>query len=390
MRQMNILSEQSTRLIEKTKMEEQMRLVIDCFKQVKGAGKSIGIYNLARHLVWELAGNHSSRKNAQNEIIVLGNAYNKKDFDVAGVTFIEIQKNPFSKLTCIKWELFDVSVLAKKLGADKVLFPRGYASMLHLTKEYVIIHDMIPFYYNEHYKGYFNRLENFYIMWRLKASAKHADKVITISEASKRDIMKYAHTDDKRITVVYNGYTQIENTQFIKKETDAEGDGDYIIAMTSKLPHKNAKGIAKAYACYRKAASTPLPMTVIGVEGVETEGITWIGYVERDEDLHQMLHNAKAFLFLSLVEGFGFPPIEAMQLETPVVCSGVSSLPEVVGDAALLVNPHDANAVAQALIRVTTDDAYAQELVERGLHNAERFNWEKTGDKYREVLFDEI
>jgi Glycosyltransferase len=62
----------------------------------------------------------------------------------------------------------------------------------------------------------------------------------------------------------------------------------------------------------------------------------------------------------------------------------------VVGDAALLVNPHDANAVAQALIRVTTDDAYAQELVERGLHNAERFNWEKTGDKYREVLFDEI
>ena len=80
--------------------------------------------------------------------------------------------------------------------------------------------------------------------------------------------------------------------------------------MTSKLPHKNAKGIAKAYACYRKAASTPLPMTVIGVEGVETEGITWIGYVERDEDLHQMLHNAKAFLFLSLVEGFGFKMCE--------------------------------------------------------------------------------
>lgn len=369
-----------------------MKLVIDCFKLVKGAGKSIGIYNLARHLVRELAGNHNSRKNAQNEIIVLGNAYNRKDFDAAGVTFIEVKKNPLNKLVCIKWELFDVSVLAKKLGADKVLFPRGYASMLHLTKEYVIIHDMIPFYYNEHYKGYFNRLENFYIMRRLKASAKHADRVITISEASKRDIMKYSHMDDRRITVIYNGYTQIEDTQFLKKGASAEGEGDYIVAMTSKLPHKNARGIAKAYAYYRKTASNPLPLTVIGTGGIgrEVEGITWIEYVEKDEDLHRMLHNAKAFLFLSLVEGFGFPPIEAMQLETPVVCSNLSSLPEVVGNAALLVNPQDMDEVAQALIKVTTDKAYAQELVEKGLQNAERFNWKKTGDKYREVLFDEV
>lgn len=368
-----------------------MKLVIDCFKQVKGAGKSIGIYNLARHLVWELAERQNAKQLKQHEIIVLGNSYNRKDFDVAGVTFIEIKKNPLSKLTCIRWELFDVSLFAKKLGADKVLFPRGYASMLHLTKECVIIHDMIPFYYHEHFKGYFNRLENFYIMWRLKASAKHADKVITISEASKRDIMKYANADEKRITVIYNGYTPI------KKEVYAAAEEDYIVAVTSKLPHKNADGIARAYMHYRKIAEHPLPLVVIGtdkaqLEGMDKhlEGITWIGYVERDEELHRLLYNAKAFLFLSVAEGFGFPPIEAMQLETPVVCSNVSSLPEVVGDAALLVNPHDAKEAAQALIKVTTDSAYAQMLVEKGLRNAERFNWDKTGDKYREVLFDEV
>ena len=368
-----------------------MKLVIDCFKQVKGAGKSIGIYNLARHLVWELATDHASRGNAQNEIIVLGNAYNRKDFDVAGVTFIEIRKNPLNKLTCIWWELFDVSVLAKKLRADKVLFPRGYASMLHLTREYVIIHDMIPFFYNEQFKGYFNRLENFYIMWRLKASARHADRVITISEASKHDILKYARTDEKRITVIYNGYTPI------KEQLYEEADGDYLVAMTSKLPHKNAAGIVRAYAAYRRLAENPLPLTIIGtqcepsyVPQGEPEGITWIGYVEKDEELHRLVHNAKAFLFLSLAEGFGFPPVEAMQLETPVVCSNVSSLPEVVKDAAVLVNPHDENEVARALIRVTTDDAYAGQLVERGLKNAQRFCWKTTGDKYREVLFDEV
>lgn len=368
-----------------------MKLVIDCFKQVKGAGKSIGIYNLARHLVCALAEKQISRGNAgadngKNEIIVLGNSHNRGDFDVEGVTFIEIDKNPLNKIVCIKWELFDVSMLAKKLGADKVLYPRGYASLLHRTKEYVIIHDMIPFYYDEHYKGYFNRLENFYIMWRLKASARHADKVITISEASKRDIIKYAHADGARISVINNGYNRIKESAF------APGEHDYIVAVTSSLPHKNAKGIAAAYAKYREIAENPLPLTIIGVESVDEpeEGVTCIKYVDKDEEMHRLLHNAKAFLFLSLVEGFGFPPIEAMQLKTPVVCSNLSSLPEVVGDAALLVNPRDMSEVANALIRVTTDDAYAQELVAKGLKNAERFNWEKTGDRYREVLFDEV
>lgn len=364
-----------------------MKLVIDCFKQVKGAGKSIGIYNLARHLVWELAReNIKADDKEKHEIIVLGNARNRKDYDVEGVTFMEIKKNPLSKLTCIKWELFDVSLLSRRLGADKILFPRGYMSMLHLTKEYVIIHDMIPFYYHNHYKNYFNRFENFYIMRRLKASARHADKVITISEASKQDIIRYAHVGENRITVINNGYTPI------KKEIYEPCDSDYIIAVTSGLPHKNAKGIAAAYACYRKICKNPLPLTIVGIEAVdvEQEGITCIRYVEKDEELHRLIYNAKAFLFLSFIEGFGFPPIEAMQLQTPVVCSYLSSLPEVAGDAALFVNPQDAQDIANALIKVTTDDKLAQELVEKGLKNAERFDWKRTGDKYREVLFDEV
>lgn len=370
-----------------------MKLVIDCFKQVKGAGKSIGIYNLARHLVWELAReNAAACDDDQKEIIVLGNAHNRKDFEVEGITFMEINKNPFNKLTCIKWELFDVSVLARRLGADKVLFPRGYMSLLHLTREYVIIHDMIPFFYNEHYKGYFNRVENFYIMWRLKASARHADRVITISEASKQDIIRYSHTNEERITVINNGYNPIKKDAYAKDST--ADSGAYIVAMTSALPHKNADGIIRAYEAYRGLAKAALPLTVIGTqmpdEAKAAEGITFIRYIENEDELHRLIHNAKAFLFLSLVEGFGFPPIEAMQLETPVVCSDLSSLPEVVGDAAVLVNPRDEREVAQALIKVTTDSAYAQELVEKGLKNAERFNWKKMGDKYREVLFDEV
>jgi glycosyltransferase involved in cell wall biosynthesis len=361
-----------------------MKLVIDCFKLVKGSGKSIGIYNLALNLVREIARGDKAKTN----IIVLGNSYNKADFDIDGVNFVDIKKNPLNKLTCIIWELFEVSIIAKKMGADKVLFPRGYASMLHLTEEYVIIHDMIPFYYNENYPSYFNKLENFYIMWRLKASARKADKVITISEASKRDIIKYSKTNDDRIVVINNGYNQILKKEYVKAEKS------YILAITSDLPHKNAIGIAKSYEEYCKVSGNPLPLTIIGIEnlsgfGIEktvADNITCIKYVGKNEELHQIIYGAKVFLFLSLAEGFGFPPIEAMQLGTPVICSNRSSLPEVVGDAAVLVNPEDYKKVGETIAEVLDESFDTESLCRKGLINVDRFNWTISGDKYRKVL----
>lgn len=361
-----------------------MRLVIDCFKLVKGAGKSIGIYNLALNLVRELASNSDG-----NELIVLGNAYNKKDFNIPKVRYIEINKNPHSRLTCISWELFEVSVYVRKLKADKVLFPRGYASMLHLTRESVIIHDMIPFYYHEHYPGYFNRLENYYIMWRLKASARKADDVITISEASRQDIVKYSSRSADRITVINNGYNRIP-----KKEYD-EPDEAYILAVTSGLPHKNAEGIIKSYEQYCHMAEKPLALKIVGIDdsaqftsdATAAKGITCIKYVENNDDFYQMIHGARVFLFLSLIEGFGFPPIEAMQLGTAVICSGVSSLPEVAGDAAVYVNPDDCSEVARALVELSVDAEKRRQLCEKGFENVKRFSWDRTGKKYREVLF---
>lgn len=361
-----------------------MRLVIDCFKLVKGAGKSIGIYNLALNLVRELASDPDG-----NELIVLGNVHNRKDFAIPKVTFIEIHKNPHNKLVCIFWELFEVSINARKLKADKVLFPRGYASMLHLTRESVIIHDMIPFYYHENYSGYFNRLENFYIMWRLKASARHADNVITISDASKQDIIKYSHVPADRIVVINNGYNVITKRDY------AEPDEAYILAVTSNLPHKNAEGIVKSYERYCHMTDNPLTLKIVGISdldgvapgAVPAGNITCIKYVEKNEDFYQLIYGARVFLFLSLIEGFGFPPIEAMQLGTAVVCSNTSSLPEVAGDAAVYVNPQDYSKVAQVLVDVLSDDEKRRQLCEKGLENVKRFSWEKTGRKYREILF---
>ncbi len=105
------------------------------------------------------------------------------------------------------------------------------------------------------------------------------------------------------------------------------------------------------------------------------------------DEVCRVVAGAKAYLFLSYVEGFGFPPLEAMQMGVPVVCSDRSSLPEVVGDAGILVNPDDMEEAAKALIRVTEEDEVREGLIKRGYENIKRFSWESRTDLYWEELF---
>lgn len=366
-----------------------MILVIDCFKLVKGAGKSIGIYNLALNLVRNLVADkaRSNDSAVQNtRILVFGTEQNANDFKMDGVEFISMKYNPLNKLFCIIWELFLAPFYAKKYKADQIVYPRGFASMLHLMKETIIVHDMIPFYYDKHYPGFFNKLENFYIMWRLKASIKHCDKVITISEASKQEILGYTCVSEEKIEVINNGCNLINPLENQKQ--------DYFIAITSGLPHKNAEGIVKSYEAYYKRVERPLPLKIIGIADCEEflvspevkAQITCYKYIASNEEMHKMIADAKGFLFLSLVEGFGFPPLEAMQLKTAVICSGISSLPEVVGDAALLVNPTDYEEVAVAMEKLSQDEVLREELIQKGSKNVERFTWDRIVKQYWKAL----
>lgn len=362
-----------------------MILVIDCFKLVKGAGKSIGIYNLALNLVRNLVTEKARTTDARirdTRIIVLGTEHNANDFEIDGVEFVSLKYNPLNKLFCIFWELFLVSFYAKKYKADKIVYPRGFSSILHLTKENIIVHDMIPFYYDKHYPEVFNKLENFYIMWRLKASIRHCDKVITISQASKQDILDYTHVNPEKIEVINNGCNLIKPIENEKK--------DYFVAITSGLPHKNAEGIVKSYEAYFKRAENPMPLKMIGIADCDAfeiapeakAHIECYKYIASNEEMHKLIADARVFLFLSFVEGFGFPPLEAMQLKTAVICSGVSSLPEVVGDAALLVEPTDYDETAIAMEKLSKDEVLQGELIQRGSKNVERFTWDRIVKQY--------
>lgn len=375
------------------KGEMSVRLAIDCFKLVKGAGKSIGIYNVALSLTQNLVldkKKSSDRKKKNCEIIVIGNKYNKEDFDIDGVRFIQIDNyNPLNKVHCIIWELFSVSNVCKKLKVDKVLFPRGYCALTHPIEDIVLIHDLIPFYYNEQFPGVFNKYENAYIMSRLRSSAKTAKSIITISEASKADIIKYCNVKEDKITVIHNACNVVDF-----HESKSEQKEPYICAMTSSLPHKNAKGIINGYVTYFKESSKPLNLVVLGLENVDDyevddeieKHIKCYRFIKDNNDMYRIINNSEMFLFLSLIEGFGLPPIEAMQLDVPVICSKISSLPEVVGDSAILVEPTDDREVAAAITKLQDNPNMKKELINSGRSNINRFAWDTRAKLYWDAI----
>ena len=365
-----------------------MRLVIDCFKLIKGTGKSIGIYNVASGIVKHLGKMNNDTETQKIEILVLGNKENRKDFDVSGVEFVEITNyDPNNKIQIVLWELFYVSKVCKKLKADRVFFPRGYTALNHPIYDIVLIHDLIPFYYNENIHNAFNKIENAYIMARLKQSAKSAKKIITISQASKADIIKYCEVNENKIVVINNACEKVN----VRVEKTGK---PYICAMTSSLPHKNAKGVAASYAKYCEIADKPLDLVIIGLSDTNDfyisddvrSKITCYKYINNNDELYKIIGGSEVFLFLSLIEGFGLPPIEAMLLRVPVICSNTSSLPEVVGNAAILVDPNDYDSVAEKLKYLLSDEDSRMHLIKKGEKNISRFSWNSCSKAYWKEL----
>lgn len=369
-----------------------MILIIDCFKQVKGHGKSIGIYNLAKNLIANLAKENNKLKQI-DEIVVLGNEENRADFQLEGVTFVTVSYNPFNKWQCILWELFYVKKYMKKYNGNRILFPRGYAPMFFAGKSTIIIHDLIPFFYHENYPGVFNPIENFYIMKRLKASIKSAERVITISEYSKKEIERRIPSAKGKIKVIYNGLNDLPERKENPNAGEKQETAGYLCAMTSKLPHKNAKGVLEAYKTYWNMTNNPLPIKIIGIQDITTldmgdaaRDVTCYPYIKSDEELTDLIAGSEAFWFLSLIEGFGFPPLEAMQLGVPVICSGRTSLPEVVGEAAIIVDPEDPKEVADKTVSLLADKEQQEKLKDAGYENCKRFDWESRIKMYMEEL----
>ena len=225
-------------------------------------------------------------------------------------------------------------------------------------------------------------------------SAQRADRVLAISEAVKRDVMSYLGVPGERIDVTHLGFRLDDR---VAPEALDLGDAPVVLCVAQKREHKNIAGLVRAMASVPGAVlvlpGAPTPheaeLRALAAQlGIE-ERVRFLGWLT-DAQLEGLYRAATVFVQPSFDEGFGLPVLEAMGRGVPVACSDAASLPEVAGDAALLFDPHDPSAMADAIARLLNDEALRADLVARGRERIERFTWRRTAeltlDAYRQVM----
>jgi len=229
----------------------------------------------------------------------------------------------------------------------------------------------------------------------ISRSVSRADAIIVISQHTKHDVMKYLGIPEDKIHVVYCAASPrfhpipphqsdpILSKYLLRRE-------HYVLFAGNIEPRKNIMRLLEAYARLKARWTYAYPLILAGGQGWRNadiyrgvkelsleKDVRFLGYVP-DEELPALMSGAALFVYPSLYEGFGMPPLEAMACGTPVVTSNSSSLPEVVGDAALLIDPHDVEELAEGMHQALTDRELRDEMRQRGLARAKLFSWEET------------
>ncbi len=282
--------------------------------------------------------------------------------------------------------------------ADVTCFFNFYVPPGVAGRKVTIVHDMVV----KAYPGTMNLKTKIMLRLCLKKSCKRADKIVTVSAFSKDEIVKYLKIPEEKIVVMPNGVDHsLYHTGYPQQAIEAAKQryhiaGEYYLYLGTLEPRKNIERLVQAYA---KAKVPGGPKLVLAgrkgwlyesiFETVQKLGLAgdviFTDYVE-DADVPLLMSGAKIFLFPSLYEGFGLPPLEAMACGTPVVTSAASSLPEVVGEAALLADPHSIREIAAAITRLERDAQLRERLIQKGLQRAAQFTWEQSAQIFYEVI----
>ena len=267
----------------------------------------------------------------------------------------------------------------------------------------VTIHDCIHLMFPQYLP---NRAAYIYARVSMWTAVRRSHRILTVSEASKRDIIHFFNVPPEKIVVVYNAIDERFRTA-PSEEVVARVRERYQLAQAFVLyvgnikPHKNLVRLIEAYDLLRSRGFDDMKLLIIGDEISKLPAlrravhrhklhkhVRFLGYLS-DDTLAVLYRLAGVFVFPSLYEGFGLPPLEAMACGTPVVTSNVSSMPEVVGDAAVLVDPYEVDSIADGMQRVLSDSTLSAELRTKGIARAKEFSWERSVARTRE-LYQEV
>jgi glycosyltransferase involved in cell wall biosynthesis len=275
---------------------------------------------------------------------------------------------------------------------DIFLSTDGFLSLTTNVKSVGVIHDLnfehfpedIPFLVRKYYSNMFPRF------------ARKASRIATVSEYSKSDIATTYHIDNDKIDVVYNGAGSIfKPLQLTEKEATKQKfsqGNDYFFFIGTLHPRKNLVNLFKAFDQFKKADHKGIKLVLAGArmwwtdeirlayEGMEhRDDVIFTGRVT-DNELAALMASALALTYVSYFEGFGIPILEAFHCDTPVITSNVTSMPEVAGNAAVLIDPFSITSIANAMQKVASDEGLREKLIAEGRKQREQFSWEQTAE----------
>jgi len=301
---------------------------------------------------------------------------------------------PHARHPVLYYTWFEIAIpkLLNRIKPDLFVSPDGFLSLKTRVKSLTVFHDLnfehypedIPFWTRKYYRYYFPKY------------AAKASRIATVSEFSKRDIVKQYHVSPDKIDVVYDGWnenyhplTEPEKIKFRDEYTDGL---PYFIFIGTLHPRKNLVNLFKAFDLFKKSNPSEVKLLIVGAKKwwtrdidfafnrmIFSDDVIFTGRLDITE-LTGALGAALALTYVSYFEGFGIPIVESFRCDVPVITSNVTSMPEVAGDAALYIDPFDPESIAEALYKVYQYDRIRSDLVIRGRRRKDLFSWQQTAD----------
>ena len=371
-----------------------MKIGIDISQIVYGTGVSVYTQNLVENLL---------KIDKKNEYILFFSSLRRK-FPISNFQFpnksqisdsnfqIKTFKIPPAILEPL-WNKFHLLPVEKFLGPIDVFHSSDWTQPPTKAAKVTTIHDFGFLKYPETAHPKIKAV----MARRFKWIKREVDLIIAVSEATKKDTIEILNIPEEKIRVVYEAapedLKQIKDKKIIEKVKKKYGiKGDYLLSVATLEPRKNLKRIIEAWRLVQSAKNKEQSLVIAGKQGwgedlnsklkTRNSKILFTGYVSREE-LSVLYSGANCFVFTSLYEGFGLPILEAMKCGCPVLTSNISSMPEVAGEAGILVNPLEVKDIARGIIEVIRDKEIREALRKKGFEQVKKFSWEKAA---RETL----
>jgi glycosyltransferase involved in cell wall biosynthesis len=298
------------------------------------------------------------------------------------------------------WIWFEIQIpkVLKKYKADVFVSTDGFASMRTTVPQCLVVHDLAFV----HFPKYIPTLISNYLRKFTPKFIKKAKKIIAVSTYTKQDVIDTYGTASDKIEIIYNGAHDVYKPltyeeKNIVKEKFTNGC-DYFVYAGSLHPRKNIVNLLKAFAQFKKFTNSKMKLLLVGrlawlTKEIEAtleqhpykNEIIRIEYMDAT-DLSQVIGAAYAMVYVSIFEGFGIPILEAMKCNVPIITSNCTSMPEVGGDAAILIDPLHVSEIADAMKKIYNDENFRNKLIANCASQSAKFDWDKSAEQFFQII----